>query len=91
MKDLDFDKMKIVKLSEKIKHQGIGGKEFRIEKVGKMSYILDMDFKDMTFAARNFILRREDILQVSDDMTIYYGHCLHNNYGYFIAEDEIES
>ena len=90
MKDLEFEEMKIVKLSKKIKYQGIGGKEFRIEKIGKASYILDMEFENMTFAVRNFILRREDILQIPDNMTIYYGHCLHNNYGYFIAEDEIE-
>lgn len=80
----------IVTLVDNIEHQGIGGKKFRIEKEGTMSYILDTNWDTMTIAMFNFIKRREDFVILPDDMKIYYGHRLDVNLGYFIAEDEIK-
>lgn len=77
-----------VKLIDSIEHQGIGGQTMRIEKEGTMNYILDMSSDDYTIAVHNFILRRDDIFTVDENMKIYYGHV--NNLGYFIAEDEIK-
>lgn len=77
-----------VKLIDNIEHQNIGGKTMRIEKEGTINYILDMSCDDYTIAVHNFILRRDDIFTVDENMKIYYGHV--NNLGYFIAEDEIE-
>ncbi len=86
----DLEEYRLVTLIDTIKHQNIGGKNFRIEKEGCMSYILDYNFDNMTPAVHNFILRRDDILEVDDNMKIYYGHVLDTNLGYFIAEDEIK-
>lgn len=77
-----------VKLIDSISHQNIGGQTMRIEKEGTMNYILDMYCNDYTIAVHNFILRRDDIFTVDENMKIYYGHI--NNLGYFIAEDEIK-
>lgn len=77
-----------VKLIDNISHQGIGGQTMRIEKEGTMNYILDMPCDDYTIAVHNFILRRDDIFTIDENMKIYYGHV--NNLGYFIAEDEIK-
>lgn len=77
-----------VKLIDSISHQNIGGQTMRIEKEGTMNYILDMSCNDYTIAIHNFILRRDDIFTVEENMKIYYGHI--NNLGYFIAEDEIK-
>lgn len=77
-----------VKLIDNIYHQGIGGQTMRIEKEGTMNYILDMNCKDYTIAIHNFILRRNDILTVDENMKIYYGHI--NDLGYFIGADEIK-
>lgn len=87
----ELEKIRIVRLDNKIYHQGIGGKMFRIEKEGTMSYIYDMNFNDYTIAIHNFIQRRDDLLWLpnGDKFKIYYGHILDTNLGYFIAEDEI--
>ena len=77
-----------VKLIDSIKHQGIGGKTLRVEKEGTMAYIINTFSKDFTIAMYNFILRRDDIFTVDENMKIYYGHI--ENLGYFIAEDEIK-
>lgn len=84
----DLKEFYYVKLVDNITHQGIGGQIFRVEKEGTMSYILDMNVDDYTIAVHNFIIRRDDIFTIDDNMKLYYGHV--NNLGYFIAEDEIE-
>lgn len=83
----DLKEPKYATLIDSIDHQGIGGKEIIIEKEGTMNYILDMDCNDYTIAIHNFILRRDDIFTVDENMKIYYGHV--NNLGYFVAADEI--
>lgn len=85
---IDLKEPYYVKLIDNITHQGIGGKTMRIEKEGTMNYILDMSCDDYTIAVHNFILRRDDIFTVNENMKIYYGHV--DNLGYFIAEDEIK-
>lgn len=75
-------------LIDNISHQNIGGKTMRIEKEGTMAYIINTFSKDFTIAMYNFILRRDDIFTVDENMKIYYGHV--NNLGYFIAKDEIK-
>ena len=77
----------IAKVKPKVKHQGIGGKEIIIEREGTMSYIIDMNCDEYTIAVRNFIMRRDDIFTVDEDMKLYYGHV--GNLGYFVAEDEL--
>lgn len=75
-------------LIDNISHQNIGGKTLRVEKEGTMAYIINTFSKDFTIAMYNFILRRDDIFTVDENMKIYYGHI--GNLGYFIAEDEIK-
>lgn len=77
-----------VKLVDNISHQGIGGQTMLIEKSGTMSYILNMPCDEYTIAVHNFIVRRDDIFTVDENMPIYYGHV--NGLGYFIAQDEIK-
>lgn len=84
----DLQEPKYATLIDSIDHQEIGGKEIIIEKEGTMDYILDMNCNDFTIAVHNFILRRDDIFTVDENMKIYYGHV--NNLGYFVAEDEIK-
>lgn len=87
----DLEEFKIVKLSENIIHQGIGGKLFRIEKEGTFDYIIDYPLEEMTIAMSNFLNRRMDLI-VNDEyenIKIYYGHLLETGLGYFISKDEI--
>ena len=68
----------------------ISGKNIVIERDGVLSYIFDKEMSEMTIAELNFVLRRTDLVWDSDDnMKIYYGHV--GLFGYFIAEDEIET
>lgn len=85
---IDLKEPYYVKLIDNIEHQGIGGQTMRIEKEGTMSYILDMSCDEYTIAVHNFIVRRDDIFTVDENMKIYYGHV--NNLGYFIGADEIK-
>ena len=84
----DLEKPYLVTLIDNIEHQGIGGKIMRIKKEGTMSYILDMSCDEYTIAVHNFIVRRDDIFTVDENMKLYYGHI--NNLGYFIGADEIK-
>ena len=89
MKDLSFEETRLVKLIKGIKHQNIGGKEFRIEKEGTIGFIKDYQFKSINIAMMNLIGRRP-LWNLPDDTKVYYGHVLKTNLGYFIVEDEIE-
>lgn len=84
----DLEKPYLVTLIDSITHQGIGGQVMRIEKEGTMKYISDMSCDEYTITVHNFIVRRDDIFTIDENMKIYYGHV--NNLGYFIAEDEIK-
>lgn len=86
----DVDKTRLVKLVEGIQHQEIGGKVFRIEKEGTVTYMLDAPLDKVPCALYNFLIRRTDLLDKDETTKIYYGHVLETNLGYFIAEDEIE-
>lgn len=85
--DIVYDKPRIAKLIDSIKHQNIGGKYIVLEREGKMSYALDMPFDKMTIALYNFV-NRYNVLEANEDMKLYYGHV--GNLGYFVAEDEID-
>ena len=85
----DLAEVKYVKLVNEIKHQGIGGKDFMIEKEGTVSLLLDTSFNNMTIAMFNFIKRRIDLINGDENIKIYYGHSLETGLGYFIADDEI--
>lgn len=87
--------IKTVVLIDNIKHQGLGGKEMRLEKETTLDYLLDKSFTDMTIAEFNFIKRRMDLfIENSDEecekIKIYYGHRTDNNLGYWVCEDEIK-
>ena len=84
----DLEKPYLVTLIDSITHQNIGGQVMRIEKEAIMKYISDMSCDEYTIAVHNFIVRRDDIFTIDENMKIYYGHV--NNLGYFIAEDEIK-
>lgn len=81
--------MKKAKIKESVEHQGIGGKEIVIEKELTINDILDKDFKEMTIAMYNFIMRRIDLMEEKyGKQKVYYGHV--GILGYFVAEDEIQ-
>ncbi len=84
-------KNKIVKLIDGIQHQDIGGKKFIIFEELNVSDILDTPFTKMTIAMFNFIMRRKDFFDMPENKIIYYGHVIDTNYGYYIAEDEIDA
>ena len=80
--------MKRAIIDKKVKHQKIGGKEITLEKEFTYDDILDWDLKKMNIAMYNFIMRRPELDEDKGSMKIYYGHV--ENFGYFVAEDEIE-
>ena len=80
--------MKKAIIDKKVKHQGIGGKEIKLEKEFTYDDILDWDLKKMNIAMYNFIMRRPELNEDKGSMKIYYGHV--GCFGYFVAEDEIE-
>ena len=84
----DLEEIRIATLVDSIEHQGIGGKQIRIEKEGTIAYILDTTFNNMTIGMYNFIMRRKDFMSLDEDVKIYYGHV--GSLGYFVAEDEIK-
>ena len=84
----DLEKPYIVIVKDNIKHQNIGGKKMIIEKEGTMAYLFDKNLSDITIGEYNFIERRPDLLDGTDDIKIYYGHI--NGLGYFVSEDEIK-
>ena len=84
----DLQEPKYAILIDSIEHQGIGGKQIRIEKEGTIAYILDTNFNNMTIGIYNFIMRRKDFMSLDEDVKIYYGHV--DGLGYFVAEDEIK-
>ena len=84
----DLEKPYLVTLIDSITHQNIGGQVMRIEKEGTMKYISNMSCDEYTIAVHNFIVRRDDIFTIDENMKIYYGHV--NNLGYFIGADEIK-
>lgn len=76
-------------ISKKVEHQGIGGKEIILEKELLVKDFLDTNLNKMTIAMTNFIKRRLDFVdEKNEDKKVYYGHV--GNFGYFVAEDEIE-
>lgn len=81
--------MKKALIDEKVTHQGIGGKEIKIEKEFTIGWILEQNLNEINIALQNFILRRIDLInEKHEDMKIYYGHV--GNLGYFVADDEIK-
>jgi len=74
-------------INENVEHQGICGKEIIIEKEITIGDILDTNFNNMPIAMVNFVFRRTDLLDVDENMKVYYGHV--GFLGYFVAEDEI--
>ena len=84
-----YEKPRIVKLIDSIKHQGIGGKTIVLEREGTISYALDMPFDKMTIGLYNFVQRRPDLMtSEKEDTKLYYGHV--GTLGYFVAEDEFD-
>ena len=76
-------------ISNKVKHQGIDGKEIILEKELLVKDFLDTNLNEMTVAMINFIKRRLDFIdEKNEDKKVYYGHI--GDFGYFVAEDEIE-
>ena len=60
-----------------------------IEKELTIDDVLDKDFKEMTIAMYNFIMRRMDLMEDKyGDRKVYYGHV--GELGYFVADDEIK-
>lgn len=82
----DLEEPFIAKVKEYVDHQGIGGREIRIEKEGYLDYCLDT--RNMTIAIYNFI-NRIDIFKYPDTTKVYYGHS-DNGLGYFVLEEELE-
>ena len=81
--------MKKATINKNVEHQGIGGKEIVIEKELTIDDVLDKDFKEMTIAMYNFIMRRMDLMEDKyGDRKVYYGHV--GELGYFVADDEIK-
>ena len=78
----------IKKIKKNVEHQGIGGKEIRIEKETDVNYFLDKQINDFTIAESNFVRRRMNLILDEIPEKIYYGHV--GMLGYFVAEDELE-
>ena len=81
--------MKKAIINKNIEHQDIGGKKIIIEKELTIDDVLDKDFKEMTIAMYNFIMRRMDLMEDKyGNRKVYYGHV--GELGYFVADDEIK-
>ena len=81
--------MKKAIINKNVEHQEIGGKEIIIEKELTIDDVLDKDFKEMTIAMYNFIMRRMDLMEDKyGNRKVYYGHV--GELGYFVADDEIK-
>ena len=81
--------MKKAIINKNIEHQDIGGKKIIIEKELTIDDVLDKDFKEMTIAMYNFIMRRMDLMEEEyGERKVYYGHV--GELGYFVADDEIK-
>lgn len=83
----------IKRVSKKVTHQDIGGKEFIIDDKVTADLTYSEVYEKGTMgnpACLNFILRRPDFL--SDEFKhkhkLYYGHV--DGLGYIVADDELE-
>lgn len=85
--NIKYDKPRLAKLIDGIKHQGIGGHYIVLEREGTMAFALDTPFDEMTIALANFV-SRYDMMNANENMKLYYGHV--GTLGYFVAEDEID-
>ena len=74
------------KIKKEVKHQGIGGKEIRIEKELTADEVDEMAWNG-NIACLNFCVRRDDFLP-EFDKKLYYGHV--GNLGYVVCEDELK-
>lgn len=82
--------MIVKRIKKKVKHQGIGGKEFVVDENITETLSNNEVFKQAitgNYACKNFIERRPDF-NTKFDKKLYYGHV--GVYGYIIAEDELE-
>ena len=83
-----YEKPKVAKIDNKVKHQNIGGKYIVIEREDTISYALDKPMNEITIGLYNFVQRRPDLMDEKyENMKLYYGHV--GTLGYFVAEDEI--
>lgn len=73
------------KIKKHVNHQGIGGKEIRIEKELTADEVDEMAWNG-NIACLNFCVRRDDFLP-EFDKKLYYGHV--GNLGYVVCEDEL--
>lgn len=71
-----------------ITHQGIGGKEIRLEfEIKRKAEVLEKACFEGNYACKNFMNRRKDF-KYDFPYKIYYGKV--GNLGYVVSEDELE-
>lgn len=78
-----------MKVKKSVTHQGIGGKEFKIDKTVTLtnSDVIHKGIFGGNWACRNFLDRRPDFT-INFPYKLYYGHV--NGLGYVVSEDELE-